>query len=360
MKKNQKKFSKKRQVILSLEEKRLLEKYNKFRVTSSTEVPKEEYVFYVDGVGCMPLGDLAAVKAPPKQGKTTVLKRIVATVLKGDLGQLSCELKDPTVMWVDTEQKLADAQLIIQDVHKMSGLTYRFIDNHLMVYSLRKTDCKTMFEELRTGAKAYQPNVIILDGIAEFVNSINDEVEAKKLIHELMVIAEEYHCAIICVLHVNRSGNNDMNGHTGSNLAKKVAVIVECKKSGNTITVRCTDSRHQSTPEWSIRFDEQGNIVDADDFSSPLAKNARPSNMPNKKQLADAEKKQERISFCLNTIQGHDGCIARKDLIELLQKEKGMSRPNASNLLKELIVKDKVLQEANKIITASSSEAIMS
>jgi hypothetical protein len=217
-----------------------------------------------------------------------------------------------------------------------------------------------MFEELRTGAKAYQPNVIILDGIAEFVNSINDEVEAKKLIHELMVIAEEYHCAIICVLHVNRSGNNDMNGHTGSNLAKKVAVIVECKKSGNTITVRCTDSRHQSTPEWSIRFDEQGNIVDADDFSSPLAKNARPSNMPNKKQLADAEKKQERISFCLNTIQGHDGCIARKDLIELLQKEKGMSRPNASNLLKELIVKDKVLQEANKIITASSSEAIMS
>jgi RecA-family ATPase len=263
-------------------------------------------------------------------------------------------------MWVDTEQKLADAQLIIQDVHKMSGLTYRFIDNHLMVYSLRKTDCKTMFEELRAGVKAYQPNVVILDGIAEFVSSINDEVEAKKLIHELMVIAEEYHCAIICVLHVNRSGNNDMNGHTGSNLAKKVAVVVECKKSGNTITVRCTDSRHQGTPEWSIRFDEQGNIVDADDFSSPLARNARPSNRPNKKQLADAEKRQERLDFCLNAIHEKGGSIAKKDLSDLLQKEKGMTRSNASNFLTALINKDKVLIESNKIITASPSIAVLS
>jgi hypothetical protein len=141
-----------------------------------------------------------------------------------------------------------------------------------------------------------------------------------------------------------------MNGHLGSQLRKKAAVVLGCQKSGDIIKVRCTDSRHQSTPEWSIRFDEKGNIVDAEDYLSPLAKNARPSNKPNKKHLADAEKRQNRLSFCLNAIQGHEGSMAKKDLIELLQNEKGMSRSNASNLLKDFINKDKVLQESNKII----------
>lgn len=353
MRKNQLKKYKKKPVILSIEEKRLLEKYNKFRIKSDTDVPVEECVFIVDGVGCMPLGDLSAIKAEPKNGKTTALKRIVATVLKGNLGQLSSDLKNPLIMWVDTEQKTSDAKLIIEDVKKMTGLSYRFLDNHLMVYSLRKIDCTSMLEQLKVAIKGFQPHIVVIDGIAEFVNSVNDEVEAKKLIHDLMVSSETYHCAIICVLHENRSGNRDMKGHLGAQLTQKVAVVVGCKKSGDAITVRCTDSRHQSTPEWSIRFDEQGNIVDVDDYS-PLKLNTRPSNQSNKKQQADAQKKQERIDFCLNAIQEKGGSIAKKDLSELLQKEIGMSRPTASNLLTALIKKDKILHESNKIITAVS------
>lgn len=354
MRKSQKKKNKKVPVVLSIEEKRLLEKYNKFRIKSDTDVPDEECVFIVGGVGCMPLGDLSAVKAEPKNGKTTAIKKIVATVLKGDLGQLSSDLRNPLIMWVDTEQKTSDAKLIIEDVKKMTGLSYKFLDKHLMVFALRKIDCTSMLEQLKAAIKGFQPHVVVIDGIAEFVNSVNDEVEAKKLIHNLMVSSETYHCAIICVLHENRSGNRDMKGHLGAHLTQKVAVVVGCKKSGDTITVRCTDSRHQSTPEWSIRFDEQGNIVDADDYT-PIKFNTRPSSQPNKKQQADAQKRQERIDFCLNIIQEKGGSIAKKELCELLQKEKGMSRPAASNLMSEFIKKDKIIFENDKIITATPS-----
>ena len=351
-------------VTLSIEEKRLLERYNRFRIKSDTEVPDEEYVFYVHGVGCMPIGDLCAVKAEPKNGKTTALKKIVATVLKGnsndDSGQLSSDLTDVLVMWVDTEQKIGDAKLIIEDVKKMTGLTYKYIDKHLMVFSLRKTECKEMIEELKTGIKAYRPKLAIIDGIAEFVLSVNDESEARNLIHQLMVCSEEYHCAIVCVLHENRNGNRDMKGHLGAQLTQKVAVVLGCKKSGDIITIKCTDSRHQSTPEWSIRFNESGIIVDAESFPSTLMNNSRPSNRQNKKQLADAQKKKERIDFCLSAIQNHGGNINRKDLIDLLQNEKGIERTTATNLLKAFINKDKILFESNKIITASPSEAIVS
>lgn len=349
---------KKSSVKLSPDDQNLLGKYNKFRIKSDTEVPEEECVFVVGGVGCMPLGDLSAVKAEPKMGKTTALKKIVATVLKGELGQLSSNLKEPMIMWVDTEQKTADAKRIIQDVKKMTGLSYSHIDRHLLVFSLRKTDCKMMFEELKVGIKAYSPDIVVIDGIAEFVESVNDEVEAKKLIHQLMVCSEERHCSIVCVLHENKGGSRDMKGHLGSHLKQKAALVVECKKSGDTITVRCTDSRHQSTPEWSIRFDENGNIVDADDYSSPLSKNARPSNRPNKKQLADAQKKKDRTDFCLTVIEENGGSISKNELRDKLLNEKGMGRSNATTFLTTLINEGKVICGSNKIISAPPSETV--
>ena len=347
---------KKSSVKLSPDDQNLLGKYNKFRIKSDTEVPEEEYVFNVGGVGCMPIGDLSAVKAEPKMGKTTVLKKIIATVLNGELGQLSSNLKDPVVMWADTEQKIADAKRIIQDVKKMTGLSYSHIDRHLLVFSLRKTDCKILLDELKVGVKAYRPDIVVIDGIAEFVDSVNDEVKAKDLIRQLMACSEKHHCAIICVLHENRAGNRDMKGHLGAQLTQKAAMVIECKKSGDTITVRCTDSRHQSTPEWSIRYDENDNIVDADGNSSPLSKNARPSKKPNKKQLADAQKKKDRTDFCLTIIKEHRGSIPKKELIEELEKGKSMSRTNASSFLTTLINVDRVICESNKIISVPLSE----
>lgn len=353
--------STKNSVVLSAEENSLLMKLNKCRITSETEVPQVDYVFITHGVGCMPLGDLSAIKAAPKNGKTTVIKKIVAAVLSGQAGQLSSDLKDPIILWWDSEQQTSDVKLIIEDIKKMSGLSYKDIDKHLMVYSLRKIDSKTMLEQLTASIKANRPNVVVIDGIAEFVDSVNDEVEAKKLIHQLMVASEEHHCAIICVLHENRAGNRDMKGHLGAMLTQKVAVVLGCEKTGDLITVSCTDSRHQGTPKWSIRFDEHGNIVDADDYTpSALAKNARPSNRPNKKQLADAQIRKERIEFCLSTIQASGGSIAKKVLIAKLENEKGMSRSNASTFLTKLISEDQVICENNKIISASPSETLPS
>ena len=352
---------KKNSVVLSAEENNLLMRLDKCRITSDTEVPKVEYAFYVQGVGCMPLGDLCAIKAAPKNGKTTAIKKIVATVLSGESGPLSCNLNDPMILWWDSEQQMSDVKLIIEDIKKMTSLSYKKIDGHLKVYSLRKIDSKTMLEQLIAAIKAYRPDIVVIDGIAEFVDSVNDEVEAKKLIHQLMVASEEHHCAIICVLHENRAGNRDMKGHLGAMLTQKVAVVLGCKKTGDLITVSCTDSRHQGTPEWSIRFDEHDNIVDADDYTpSAITKNAKPSNKPNKKQLADAQIRNERIGFCLTTIQTSGGSIAKKDLIALLVNEKGMSRSNASTFLTRLINEDKVICETNKIITATPSEAVPS
>lgn len=341
-------------VKLSLEEKRLLETYNRFRIKSNTEVPVEQYVFMVDGVGCMPLGDISAIKAPAKQGKTTVIKKIIATVLKGESGHhLTSDLKRPLVVWCDTEQQIGDAKLIIQDIRKMTGITYKSLDKHLMVFSLRKIDCTSILDQLKVAIKSYQPHVVVLDGIAEFVHSVNDEIEANNLVHQLMVLAEEYHCAIIVVMHENRSGNREMNGHLGANLTKKVAVVLGCTKSGDVITVKCAEHRHQSVPNWSVRFDDQGNIVDADDYISPISRNASPSSRPNKKQQTEKKKKE----ILLRTLQEAGGSIARKDLNEKLEAKLNLARTTVANLISDKI-KDGTLVETSGLIQVNPQMSV--
>ena len=178
--------------------------------------------------------------------------------------------------------------------------------------------------------------------------SENDEVIGMICIHSpeqtVLVVSEKG--------FGKRSGIEDYRITNRGGKGVKTLNITE--KTGDLITVSCTDSRHQGTPKWSIRFDEHGNIVDADDYTpSALAKNARPSNRPNKKQLADAQIRKERIEFCLSTIQASGGSIAKKVLIAKLENEKGMSRSNASTFLTKLIIEDKVICENNKIIYVS-------
>ena len=356
MENSKKKNCKKKSVVLSADENSALQKLNQFRIMSGTEVPEEKYVFTVQGVGCMPIGDLSAIKAAPKNGKTTVLKWICATVFKKELGSLKSNLDNPLILWVDTEQKMGDAKLIIEDIKKTTGLTYNYLDKHLMLYSLRKTECKDMLEQVLVAIKAYRSNIVVIDGVAEFVESVNDETEARNLIHQLMVASEEYYCAIICVLHENRSGNGDMKGHLGSQLTQKVGNVIECKKNSDIITVKCTDSRHQGAPEWSIRFDEFGNIVDATGYESPIKRNARPSYMVSKKYQADADEKKARLDFCQKTISEHNGNMAKKELTQLLVDKKGISRSRASALLTEFI-KENYLQADKNNITLPPSNA---
>ena len=354
-------FKTKKKAVLSLEEKRALEKINQFRITSTTKVPEEVCVFKVEGVGCMALGDLSAVKAEPKNGKTTALKWICSVALGGKLGPLSSDLKDPQIIWVDTEQKMADAKLVIDDIKKITSLSNRYLDKHITLYALRKTDSKEMLEEVLVAIKTNQPEIVIIDGIADFVVSVNDEAESRLLIRQLMEASETYYCSIICVLHENRT-SKEMKGHLGAQLTQKVGTVIGCKKNGNVITVSCTDSRHQGAPGWSIRFDENGKIVDANSYTSPIQRNARPSSKTNRKQLADAQEKKERLDFCLSAIQKHNGSIAKKELIQQLMNNEGISRSRASALLTEFINENKLFINGKNITSTPStpSEAVAS
>jgi uncharacterized membrane protein len=327
------------------------------RIKSDTEVRPEEPTLSVDDVGFFARADIHAIKGKQKCGKTSALKVCVAAWMKGQQFRVKSEIEAPKVLYLDTEQKQTDVKLIVTDVIDMTGKDAAYVDNHLMVYALRKRDFKQLLDDLRLLIEDEQPDVVIIDGIVEFVASFNDESLAKQLIHELLCISEERNCAMVCVLHTNKADeDHNMRGHLGTMLAQKAGTVLECKKQDGIIVISCSDARHAEMPDWSIMFDEDGHIIDADERMQQVREQHK-AELAQRRQETNEQKVKERTELALTIIRDNGGYISRKELIAKMEKRTELDRTTISKFLTEQI-KKRVLFENKKMITASEEYAI--
>lgn len=319
------------------------------RITTATKVEAERYALSVDGVGFFALDDIHALKSKQKAGKTTVLKVCTSALMAGELFRVKCELEAPTVMWLDTEQKPSDVKTIINDVCWLADKDARYIDEHLRLFQLRTLNYGTLVSDTRLLIEAYHPQVVLIDGIVEFVASFNDEQISRQLIKELMMMAEEFHCAMVCVLHENKSvDDQNMRGHLGTVLAQKAGTVLQCRKSSaGVITVSCPDSRHGQMPEWSIRYDNDGVIRDAEEQrlleveSSRMAKCER-------QRSESARLDKERTELVLETIRQNGGAVERSELTKQLVEKLQRNRSTVANLISDMM--GRVLMEDGRLV----------
>ena len=326
-------------------------------ITLDTVVEPLRYSLSVDGVGVFSLLDIHGVKAKQKAGKTTMLKVCAAAWLRGEQFRVKSELEAPRVLWLDTEQNRPDVKQILTDIVEMTGVDADYITSHLHVHALRCCSYEGLYDLMVQAVIDFKPQVVIVDGIVEFVASFNDEAMAKKLMHDLQVMSQEHECSVVCVLHTNKADeDHNMRGHLGTMLAQKAGTVVECKKQGGIISVTCSESRHQEMPEWSIMFDDEGHIVDADEQRQQFIEKRRADQQQKRRESAEAEKK-ERLETCIRVINDKGGQISRKQLTEILTNMLKRKRPTVSAYITEWI-NDKHVFEADGIITLSAENII--
>ena len=322
------------------------------RVASTTEVEPEVSALTVDDVGLFALSDIHGLKGKQKCGKTTALKVCLAAWMKGSQFRVTSGLEEPRVLYMDTEQKQSDVKLIVTDVIQMTGLEAEYVDDHLQVYALRRRDFNLLLDDMRLLIDDFQPHVVVIDGIVEFVASFNDESMAKQLIHELLCLSEEHRLAMVCVLHTNKADeDHNMRGHLGTMLAQKAGTVLECKKQSGIITVMCSDARHQEMSDWSIMFDDDGHILDADEQRKQLLEQRR-AELQQKRQDAKAEKDKNRLEVCLSIVRNYGGTISRKQLMEEMMKELKLDRSTISKFITSQ-VEANLLFEVDKNISSS-------
>lgn len=231
--------------------------YDEYLVDLSKPIKGLQYSISINGVPAFPKGDIQAVKARAKQGKTHTILCIMSAFLSGKCLNIESMLVSPTVSYFATEEQEDSVRLLAKKVHTLCDIDCNKNHNRFMVHSLRSVSPKERLEYIENSITQNEPDVVFIDGVRDLLNDFNNIAESNKTISLLMQLSEEYNCAIVCVLHVNKADSN-MRGHLGTELLNKCSDVLEVEKKDNVFNVKETDCRNISTGEWAFSLDENG------------------------------------------------------------------------------------------------------
>lgn len=344
-----------------MERRELVNKLLQYRVSAKDEFPPEVCLLEVDGVPFFAKGDIHAIKAKQKQGKTNAIAIMVAAILCGKWGRLKGILEGAKVLVIDTEQKNADTQLVYNRTLELAGLPKEDIYERFQTFAFRALDTEQKLNAVKALIMEFKPDIVFVDGVVDLMGNFNEVDDSKAIIEELLRMTTKevsgFDPAIVCVLHTNKATeDHNMRGHAGTMLAQKAGNVLEVSKADHIITVRNSDSRHQEVPSWSFMFDAQGNIIDADAERNRLIEEAM-----RKREEKNAERIEStmntRIQKVLDTLTLAGGQMKRVDLRDSLAKSIHLGRSSVDGLIRECIKKELITKDkTGRYVAITSSE----
>ena len=218
------------------------------RITPEKQLKPMEFLFHLFGKPCFPRRELVAITGKAKSGKTFVTSMLMACCQSRDVLAFQRIGDEPLrVLWYDTEQSDESTQDILKNrimtlIKTTTDLTdstdknscnscYSLFKKSIDVFNVRGVAWKERRDLLREAVTRCKPDLVIVDGIRDLVNDINDGVLAQEVMEELMHLATEHNCCIVCVLHQNKSGeDHNLRGWIGTELMNKAFEVYSCEK----------------------------------------------------------------------------------------------------------------------------------
>lgn len=220
------------------------------------DIVEPTWLLKYQGVGFSPLGDIQVVRGMEGNGKSMLLTILMAAVLSGECGGLTCDLKDTRVLYVDTEQNMASTLFVQRRVHHLCRWRGKEANARFRVLMLREVeDLKDRNAYLWQAIEDFKPTAVFIDGVADLVSDINKFDECMVMVHKLMAEASRRFISIWSVLHVNY-GSQKMRGHLGTEIAHKVSDVLSCQKDKSqdppVFTVEQVKARNKDIQNFSF------------------------------------------------------------------------------------------------------------
>jgi hypothetical protein len=200
-------------------------------------------------------GNIVFVQAPPKSMKTFFISLISSAYLSGGnkyTGKLKGNYQGK-LMHVDTEQGTFHALKTFQRPCRMSEIN---TDNYL-TFALRPYAPRERTQFIDWYLANHEVKFLIIDGIADLVNDVNDLKECNKMIQKLMKWSEKYDMTIITVIHTNY-GSDKPTGHLGSAIEKKCEAQINLTFDGSLASVTCKRTRNFAFEDFEFEIDNSG------------------------------------------------------------------------------------------------------
>lgn len=205
------------------------------------------------------LGNFSTIIAPPKVGKTTAASIFIISLLRNEeYNYVSGSLPEnkKKILWIDTEQGKYESIKILRGICKESTGDSADQPANLLYYNFRSYNNSVKLEltdSLINGSSDI--GFVVIDGIRDFVSSINNEIEATQVAEKLLKWTETKNIHILTILHQNK-GDGNARGHLGTELINKAETVarIERRDQDNTrITVIKPDlSRHKEFQEFAF------------------------------------------------------------------------------------------------------------
>jgi hypothetical protein len=216
------------------------------------------------------LGDFGLIIGKAKSRKSFFISIAISTAIGTDLILNRFKSYLPTdrneVAYFDTEQSKYYVQKAVKRICEQSKQAEPKNLNAFHLRSLNPLERLNFIEnEIYTNDKI---SFVVIDGIKDLVNSINDENEATMIASKLLKWSEERNIYILTVLHQNKSDNN-ARGHIGTELINKAQTVLSVTKSENDENISIVEPQQcrDIEPEvFAFEINDLGIPIIAEDF----------------------------------------------------------------------------------------------
>ncbi len=304
-----------------------------FVIDRNTEYPDPEYLIEIGGVPTMPKGNLVALSAKWKNGKTFFCDILSAIFLGSDhFANCRSRLREGRVQFFDTEQAKSDTARIQRTIEAMTP-EHRHSD--FMVFCLREAVIDTdmdqnatisRFDIINRSIEHGHPDLVIIDGIADLIYNYNDVIESQDVVNKLAAIASRNNCCIVVVMHQNKGvKDKNMKGHLGTMLFQKCSDVFNVEKCGSVFVASHAVSRHRNCEDIAFKLDANAVPMDAVADRQLQVELDRQS---------EAARLREDIAIIFE-----DATVAmrRSEIAEIIMNKLGLKRSKAYDLVKRAI-----------------------
>lgn len=233
-------------------------KSDKFEVRLGDEEPVPQFSFVSDGIGSAPIGDIVAIKAKSKNGKTFLAAIFASVILGGKFGNIKPTMGDKSkVLFFDTEQNRPNVQALLQRILILRGWGEEHNDR-LKVYSLREMHVLERLRYITKKIDKLRPTTVFIDGLADLAFDFNDIEQSQDVIIKISQMASSKGCTIFFVLHTNKNDTN-MKGHLGTLAVQKCSDVFYIEKDEKSFfNVAETDCRNIPIKDFTFKIDNDG------------------------------------------------------------------------------------------------------
>jgi hypothetical protein len=226
------------------------------------------------------LGNFSVLIGKAKSRKTFTISIAVAAAMRSDV-VLDCfagsfPLNKRTVLYFDTEQGRYHVQKVVKRICRLAGEN---TPDNLLVYQLRPLSAAEVLGFIRWHIyNTPGVGLVIIDGIRDTVNDINDNTEATERSRDLLRWSEDLQIHIITVLHMNK-GNDHARGTLGTELQNKAETVVSIALDPHNKDVSIVSAemcRDRPFESFAFTVDMAGNPCLVGGYIPPITAASRP------------------------------------------------------------------------------------